>query len=105
MHLTGQQLEDFDRDGFLILPELFSKDEIAALLVEFRPRAVREQRPVRPHMAPVVEVKVPAEFFVFPYFQAAAMRELGDSALARRVRGRLAGPSRPVTESSLSSLM
>ncbi len=31
MHLTAQQLEDFDRDGFLILPELFSKDEIAAL--------------------------------------------------------------------------
>ncbi len=31
MHLTAQQLEDFDRDGFLILPKLFSKDEIAAL--------------------------------------------------------------------------
>ena len=31
MHLTAQQLEDFDRDGFLILPELFSKDDIAAL--------------------------------------------------------------------------
>jgi ectoine hydroxylase len=31
MHLTAQQLEDFDRDGFLILPELFSKNEIAAL--------------------------------------------------------------------------
>ncbi len=31
MHLTAQQLEDFDRDGFLILPERFSKDEIAAL--------------------------------------------------------------------------
>jgi ectoine hydroxylase len=31
MRLTARQLEDFDRDGFLILPELFSKDEIAAL--------------------------------------------------------------------------
>ncbi len=31
MHLTARQLEDFDRDGFLILPELFSKDEVAAL--------------------------------------------------------------------------
>ena len=52
-------------------------------------------------MAPVVEVKVPAEFFVFPYFQAAAMRELGSSALARRVRGRLAGPSRPALKDAM----
>jgi ectoine hydroxylase len=31
MRLSVQQLEDFDRDGFLILPELFSNDEVPAL--------------------------------------------------------------------------
>jgi len=31
MHLSGEQLERFERDGFLVLPELFSKDEVAAL--------------------------------------------------------------------------
>ena len=31
MHLTAQQLKDFERDGFLILPELFSAGEVAAL--------------------------------------------------------------------------
>jgi len=31
MRLNGEQLERFERDGFLVLPELFSKDEVAAL--------------------------------------------------------------------------
>ncbi len=31
MRLSGEQLERFERDGFLVLPELFSKDEVAAL--------------------------------------------------------------------------
>ncbi len=31
MRLSGAQLERFERDGFLVLPELFSKDEVAAL--------------------------------------------------------------------------
>ncbi len=31
MRLSGEQLERFGRDGFLVLPELFSKDEVAAL--------------------------------------------------------------------------
>jgi ectoine hydroxylase len=31
MRLSGAQLECFERDGFLVLPALFSKDEVAAL--------------------------------------------------------------------------
>ncbi len=31
MRLGSAQLERFERDGFLVLPELFSKDEVAAL--------------------------------------------------------------------------
>ena len=31
MRLSGEQLERFGRDGFLVLPELVSQDEVAAL--------------------------------------------------------------------------
>jgi ectoine hydroxylase len=31
MRLSGEQLGRFERDGFLVLPETFSKDEVAAL--------------------------------------------------------------------------
>ncbi len=31
MHLTDDQLADYARDGFLVLPELFSADEVAAI--------------------------------------------------------------------------
>ncbi|MEO6123818.1 MAG: phytanoyl-CoA dioxygenase family protein [Ilumatobacteraceae bacterium] len=31
MRLSGQQVADFVRDGFIVIPELFSKDEVAAI--------------------------------------------------------------------------
>lgn len=34
MQLNSQQLEAFERDGFLIFPSLFSKAEVAALVAE-----------------------------------------------------------------------
>ena len=34
MKLTDDQLEQFSRDGFLMLPELFSHEEIEAIRVE-----------------------------------------------------------------------
>ena len=34
MELTQQQLEQFDRDGYLLFPSLFSSEEIKALTDE-----------------------------------------------------------------------
>ncbi|MHC4549331.1 MAG: hypothetical protein ACYTEZ_11205 [Planctomycetota bacterium] len=65
------------------------------------PASVRRSRPVRPHLAPVVEVSVPGEYFVFPYFQARVLRELGAPELARRVRGCLIGLSDPALEEAM----
>ena len=31
MELNARQLEQFDRDGFLVLPDLFSRNEVAVL--------------------------------------------------------------------------
>jgi len=59
------------------------------------PASVRRRRPIRPHVAPVVELRVPGEYFVFPALQAEALRGLGAPELARRVRGRLRGHCRP----------
>ncbi len=51
MRLNGEQLERFERDGFLVLPELFSAPEIAALgarlpalFAEDDPANVREKQ-------------------------------------------------------------
>jgi hypothetical protein len=65
------------------------------------PAAVRRRRPVRPHMAPVVEVRVPGEYFVFPALQAEALGHLGAPELARRVRGELRGHCRPVLREAM----
>jgi len=44
MKLTPQQLEQFDRDGYLFFPKLFSQAEITPLLDEV-PRLYAQQRP------------------------------------------------------------
>src|SRR5471032_1101218 len=51
MRLTPSEIERFDAQGFLILPELFSPDEIAvlraalpALYAETTPANIREKR-------------------------------------------------------------
>ncbi|NLD56019.1 MAG: proline hydroxylase [Burkholderiaceae bacterium] len=50
MRLTDQQLQDFDRDGYLFFPSLFSTEEMKVLLAEIpsiyeqrRPEIVREK--------------------------------------------------------------
>jgi hypothetical protein len=65
------------------------------------PASVRRRRPIRPHVAPVVEVRVPGEYFVFPALQAEALRGLGAPELARRVRGRLRGHCRPALRDAM----
>ena len=37
MKLTQQQIDDFHREGWLFLPELFSPEEVAYLAREARP--------------------------------------------------------------------
>jgi len=44
MKLTDQQLERFDRDGYLFFPSLFSESEMQALLAEV-PKIYAERRP------------------------------------------------------------
>jgi ectoine hydroxylase len=55
MKLTKQQLEQFDRDGYLFFPSLFKPEEVAVLTAEvpkiyaeFRPEVVREKDGVTP---------------------------------------------------------
>ena len=44
MKLPGTQIEQFERDGFLILPSLFTRDEVAILTVEL-PKLFSERCP------------------------------------------------------------
>lgn len=59
------------------------------------PRPLRHRRSMRAHLAPIVDVRVPAEFFVFPALQARALRAFGRGDLAQRVRGELVGCAAP----------
>ena len=45
MNLTNDQLDRFDRDGFLILPDLFSPAEVAVLRAELL-RCVKGDSPL-----------------------------------------------------------
>ena len=57
MQLTPQQLEQFDRDGYLFFPSLFTPAEIKVLAEEV-PRLYAQQRPenVREKTGGVVRV-------------------------------------------------
>ena len=44
MKLTQQQIDDFNREGWLFLPELFSREEVALLAHEAE-RHLRHQAP------------------------------------------------------------
>ncbi|HEU4556503.1 MAG TPA: phytanoyl-CoA dioxygenase family protein [Longimicrobium sp.] len=46
MYITEQQLQDYRRDGFLILPGLFGPDEVEAMKAEL-PRLFAEDTPAR----------------------------------------------------------
>src|SRR5882757_10711384 len=50
MELNAQQLEQFDRDGFLVFPDLFSRAEVAVLRREVaRLSQVEAEEVVREH--------------------------------------------------------
>ncbi|NDF92764.1 MAG: proline hydroxylase, partial [Betaproteobacteria bacterium] len=55
MKLTQQQLEQFEQDGYLFFPSLFSEQEmrvlrheVPAIYREFRPEIIREKNGVTP---------------------------------------------------------
>ena len=50
MKLSPQQLEQFDRDGFLVFPDLFARNEVAVLRREVaRLSQVQSEEVVREH--------------------------------------------------------
>jgi len=50
MELSARQLEQFDRDGFLVVPDLFSRNEVAVLRREVaRLSQVQGDEVVREH--------------------------------------------------------
>jgi len=67
------------------------------------PRAMRGWRPLKPHLAPLAETRVPGEFFVFPWTLRRALLDLGELALARRVQGTPAEAIRPAVEAAMGA--
>ena len=50
MELSAQQIEQFDHDGFLVFPDLFSRNEVAVLRREVaRLSQVESEEVVREH--------------------------------------------------------
>ncbi len=68
MRLTPQQLEQFDREGFLFFPSLFTLPEIKVLLDEV-PRLYAQQRPenVREKTGGVVRTNFAAHMYSKPF--------------------------------------
>ena len=68
MQLTPQQLEQFDRDGYLFFPSLFTQPEINVLLDEV-PRLYAQQRPenVREKTGGVVRTNFAAHLYSKPF--------------------------------------
>ncbi len=68
MQLTPQQLEQFDREGFLFFPSLFTPPEIKVLLDEV-PRLYAQQRPenVREKTGGVVRTNFAAHLYSKPF--------------------------------------
>ena len=68
MKLTPQQLEQFDREGFLFFPSLFTPAEIKVLLDEV-PRLYAQQRPenVREKTGGVVRTNFAAHLYSKPF--------------------------------------
>jgi hypothetical protein len=73
------------------------RNPLAAVL----PRALRGWRPLKPHLAPLAEVRVPGELFVFPWTLRSALLELGEGGLARRVQGAPAREVHPAVEAAM----
>ena len=72
MKLTAAQLEQFDRDGYLFFPSLFSPgeiktltDEVPALYAQRRPENVREKT------GDVVRTNFAAHLYSYPFAKLA----------------------------------
>jgi ectoine hydroxylase len=72
MKLTPQQLEQFDRDGYLFFPGLFSAPEIQVLNDEV-PRLYAQRRPenVREKTGDVVRTNFAAHMYSYPFAKLA----------------------------------
>ncbi|MCU1394017.1 MAG: hypothetical protein JWM34_2445 [Ilumatobacteraceae bacterium] len=90
MRLTDEQLDTYARDGFLVLPELFSADEVAAmdarlpaLFDECRPENFRERSSdvVRTAMGLHLRDELFAEIVRDPRFVEPAMQITGEQEL------------------------
>ena len=95
MKLTETQIARFRDDGFLILPSLFSAEEVTALKAEL-PRLFAERRPenfrerrsdaVRTAMALHLRSAVSARLVRHPRLVAPARQLLGDSLYVQQVK-------------------
>jgi ectoine hydroxylase len=72
MKLTSEQLQQFDRDGYLFFEELFSKKEIQVLVDEV-PNLYAQRRPenVREKTGDVVRTNFAAHMYSYPYAKLA----------------------------------
>ena len=72
MRLTSEQLERFDRDGYLFFPSLFSSQEIAVLNAEV-PRLYAQRRPenVREKGSDAVRTNFAAHLYSYPFAKLA----------------------------------
>ena len=95
MRLSGAQLERFERDGFLVLPELFSKDEVAALRAPLPalfaaadPANIREKHggEVRTAMGLHLRDPVFAKLVRQPRLVEPALQILGEAAYIQQVK-------------------
>jgi ectoine hydroxylase len=72
MRLSQQQLDEFDRAGFLFFPSLFTKDEIRVLTDEV-PSLYAQRRPenVREKTGDVVRTNFAAHMYSYPFAKLA----------------------------------
>src|SRR5258708_34771737 len=72
MKLDPQQVQDFERDGYLFFPSLFSRDEIKVLLDEV-PRLYAQRRPenVREKGSDAVRTNFAAHLYSEPFARLA----------------------------------
>ena len=72
MKLTTEQLEQFEREGYLFFPGLFSRQEIAVLAAEV-PRLYAERRPenVRERGSDAVRTNFAAHMYSYPFAKLA----------------------------------
>ena len=72
MHLSKTQIEQFDRDGYLFFPSLFTEDEMRVLLDEV-PRLYAQHRPenVREKGSDAVRTNFAAHMYSYPFAKLA----------------------------------